>query len=168
MRRSEARFQTLVQNASDVILIARPDTTIAYQTPSASRILGYEPGSLEGSASPRSSTLMTLRRPSPTYGGVAFRAGASVTTEWRVRHGDGSWRDVEVVTKNLLDDPTVEGIVLTMRDVSERKASGGGAQAPGFPRRAQRPCQPGPVQGPARARPRPRRPVADLARRAVP
>ena len=47
-RRSEARFQTLVQNASDVILIARPDTTITYQTPSAMRILGYEPGSLEG------------------------------------------------------------------------------------------------------------------------
>jgi len=47
-RRSEARFQTLVQNASDVILIARPDTTITYQTPSANRILGYADGSLEG------------------------------------------------------------------------------------------------------------------------
>jgi hypothetical protein len=47
-RRSEARFQTLVQNASDVILIARPDTTVTYQTPSAQRILGYGPGSLEG------------------------------------------------------------------------------------------------------------------------
>ncbi len=43
-RRSEARFQTLVQNASDVILIARPDTTITYQTPSAQRILGVRPG----------------------------------------------------------------------------------------------------------------------------
>ena len=46
--RSEVRFQTLVQNASDVILIARPDTTITYQTPSAQRILGFKPGSLEG------------------------------------------------------------------------------------------------------------------------
>ena len=43
-RRSEARFQTLVQSASDVILIARPDTTITYQTPSTQRILGYGPG----------------------------------------------------------------------------------------------------------------------------
>jgi len=47
-RRGEARFQTLVQNASDVILIARPDATITYQTPSASRILGYPDGCLEG------------------------------------------------------------------------------------------------------------------------
>ena len=121
-RRSEARFQTLVQNASDVILVARPDTTIVYQTPSASRILGYEPGSLEGV---RLTSLLhpdDVEKAFATYGGVAFRAGASVTTEWRVRHRDGSLRDVEVVTKNLLGDPTVEGIVLTMRDVSERKA----------------------------------------------
>ena len=56
------------------------------------------------------------------YTGVAFRAGMSVTTQWRVRHHDGSWRHAEVVANNSLGDPTVSGIVLTMRDVSERKA----------------------------------------------
>ena len=120
-RRSEARFQTLVQNASDVILVARPDTTITYQTPSALRILGYGPGELEGAQ------LTSLLHPNDVetamtaYGGVAFRAGTSVTAEWRIRHGDGSWRHVEVVANNLLGDPTVEGIVLTLRDVTERK-----------------------------------------------
>ena len=120
-RRSESRFQTLVQSASDVILIARPATTITYQTPSALRILGYEPGALEGKR------LTSLLHPNDVesaiaaYGGVAFRAGTSVTAEWRVRHGDGSWRYVEVVTNNLLGEPTVEGIVLTLRDVTERK-----------------------------------------------
>ena len=76
-RRSEARFQTLVQNASDVILIARPDTTITYQTPSATRILGYEPGSLEGQ---RITTLVhpdDVEQALAMYTGVAFRAGQS-------------------------------------------------------------------------------------------
>ena len=120
-RRSEARFQTLVQNASDVILIARPDTTVTYQTPSAQRILGYGPGSLEGLQ------LTTLLHPNDleqavaAYAGVAFRAGTSITAEWRILHGDGTWRHVEVVANNLLGDPTVEGIVLTLRDVTERK-----------------------------------------------
>ncbi len=120
-RRSEARFQTLVQNASDVILIARPDATISYQTPSATRILGYEPGALEGK---RLTTLIhpeDVEQALAVYTGVAFRAGVSVTTQWRVRHSDGSWRHVEVVANNLLADTTVEGIVLTLRDVSERK-----------------------------------------------
>jgi len=122
MRRSESRFQTLVRHASDVILITRPDTTITYQTPSAERILGYGPGSLEGQR------LTALLHPDDVegavarYGGVAFGAEISSVASWRIRHRDGSWRDVEVLTNNLLSDPTVEGIVLTMRDVSERKS----------------------------------------------
>jgi diguanylate cyclase (GGDEF)-like protein len=55
------------------------------------------------------------------YTAVAFRAGTPITAEWRVRHRQGTWCHVEVVANNLLRDPTVEGIVLTMRDVSERK-----------------------------------------------
>ena len=66
-RRGEARFQTLVQNASDVILIARPDTTITYQTPSAQRILGYPDGSLEG-------TRFTTHAPPRRRGAGARRA----------------------------------------------------------------------------------------------
>ena len=54
------------------------------------------------------------------YTSVAVGSGASVTALWRIRHVDGSWRHVEVITTNLLGDVTVEGMVLTMRDVSER------------------------------------------------
>ena len=120
--RSEVRFQTLVQNASDVILIARPDTTITYQTPSAQRILGFEPGSLEGTR------LTSLIHPNDkeqalaAYSGLAFRSGTAITAEWRIRTADGAWRHTEVVANNLLGEPTVEGIVLTLRDVTERKA----------------------------------------------
>jgi diguanylate cyclase (GGDEF)-like protein/PAS domain S-box-containing protein len=120
-RRSEARFQTLVQSASDVILIARPDATITYQTPSATRILGYEPGALEGRRIPTFIHPEDVEQALAVYTGVAFRAGMSVTTQWRIRHADSSWRHVEVVLNNLLGDTTVEGIVLTIRDVSERK-----------------------------------------------
>ncbi len=120
-RRSEARFQTLVQNASDVILIARTDTTITYQTPSSKRTLGYGPGSLEGIP------FITLVHPDDqeqalaVFTGVAFRGGTSVTAQWRILHHDGSWHHVEVIATNLLTDETVEGIVLTLRDVTERR-----------------------------------------------
>jgi len=121
-RRSEARFRTLVQNASDVILIARPDMTVSYQTTSAQRTLGYGPGALEGVA------LTSLLHPGDAekavtiYARVASHMGASSTAEWRVHHNDGSWRYMEVVVDNLLSDPTVEGIVLTLRDVTKHKS----------------------------------------------
>ena len=120
-RRSEARFQTLVQNASDVILIARPDTTITYQTPSSKRTLGYGPGSLEGMPFTKLVHPDDREKALAVFTGVAFRGGTSVTAQWRIRHDDGSWHHVEVIATNLLSDETVEGIVLTLRDVSERR-----------------------------------------------
>jgi diguanylate cyclase (GGDEF)-like protein len=40
----------------------------------------------------------------------------------RMRHRDGSWRDVETAVTTMLDDPGVRGHVLNTRDVSERVA----------------------------------------------
>jgi diguanylate cyclase (GGDEF)-like protein len=39
----------------------------------------------------------------------------------RMRHMDGSWRHVEVVWRNLIDEPGIDGIVLNVRDVTDRK-----------------------------------------------
>jgi diguanylate cyclase (GGDEF)-like protein/PAS domain S-box-containing protein len=121
LQHSDARFQTLVQNASDVILIVRPDTTITYQNPAASKTFGYPQGSLEGT---RFTALVhpdDVEQALAGYTAVAVGAGSSpVTALWRVQHFDGSWRHVEVIATNLLSDLTVEGMVLTMRDVSER------------------------------------------------
>src|SRR5207302_4405521 len=43
--------------------------------------------------------------------------------EYRVRHADGTWRWVEGVVGNLLGDPAVQGVVLNIRDITERKAA---------------------------------------------
>jgi diguanylate cyclase (GGDEF)-like protein/PAS domain S-box-containing protein len=49
------------------------------------------------------------------------RPGNTPAVELRARHRDGSWRYLEVVGNNLLDDPSVGSIVFSARDVSERK-----------------------------------------------
>jgi diguanylate cyclase (GGDEF)-like protein/PAS domain S-box-containing protein len=49
-------------------------------------------------------------------GGVATNEAA-----YRFRHKDGSWRWVESVGTYLLEDPAVGGVVVTSRDVTERK-----------------------------------------------
>src|SRR5262249_54739071 len=47
---------------------------------------------------------------------------AQVSAEVRVRHADGSWLVIEAVAKNLIDDPTVGGIVINYRDITGRKS----------------------------------------------
>ena len=48
IRQSEARFSSLVQNSSDVVMVVDADSTIRYMSPSVERVLGYTPGELEG------------------------------------------------------------------------------------------------------------------------
>ena len=53
-------------------------------------------------------------------GTVERGTGARVSV--RFRHADGHWRHVETVAESHLHDPAIQGIVLSMRDVTERKA----------------------------------------------
>ncbi len=41
--------------------------------------------------------------------------------EARLRHGDGSWRQAEILVSNRLADEHVGGFVLNIRDVTERR-----------------------------------------------
>ena len=52
---------------------------------------------------------------------VADTAGAQAVVDYRARHRDGSWRWVETTVTNLLTDPSVGGIVVNARDVTERR-----------------------------------------------
>jgi diguanylate cyclase (GGDEF)-like protein/PAS domain S-box-containing protein len=122
-RESEARFRSLVQNASDVTMVLGADTVVSYVTPPVQRVLGWEPAELLGVE------LADLIHPEEAAYARAFYAeidgrdgGENVATvEWRVRHRDGSWRQFEVVNASLPDD-AVRGIVATLRDVTERRA----------------------------------------------
>jgi diguanylate cyclase (GGDEF)-like protein/PAS domain S-box-containing protein len=121
-RKGEARFQSLVQNSSDLITVIDEKATIQYQSPSVERVLGYEIDELVDSnfadllhphERERVLALLTER--------VDTSAGPGDFVECRVRHANGTWLVFEILKTNLLQDPNVAGIVLNGRDVSERK-----------------------------------------------
>jgi diguanylate cyclase (GGDEF)-like protein/PAS domain S-box-containing protein len=120
---SEARFSSLVQNSSDVVITVDADTTIRYISPSVERVLGYDPSSLEGTK------LSALIHSEDRAGFLQFLMNSTKDDEghpglieFRLRHSDDFWLHVETLRTNLLHDPNVKGIVLNTRDVSERKA----------------------------------------------
>ncbi len=53
LSRSEARFRSLVQNASDGIIVVDTNGIIAYESPAVKRILGYEPEERVGTSATR-------------------------------------------------------------------------------------------------------------------
>ena len=120
LTRSEERFRSLVSNASDVILIAAADGTIMYESPAVSRVMGYEGASRVGGSAFDALHPGDAAAVHQLFQDVAEQPNALVATQFRARHSDGTWRHLEGVAKNLLDDPAVGGVVINYRDVTDR------------------------------------------------
>ncbi|HET7181173.1 MAG TPA: EAL domain-containing protein [Candidatus Limnocylindrales bacterium] len=121
LRRSEERFRSLVRNSVDVNVILAADGTIAYESPAVERVLGSKPDERLGKLALDTVHPDDRQRVARLFLVVSRRPGAEAAAEMRVRHANGSWRSIEAVVKNLLDDPAVGGVVVNYRDITARK-----------------------------------------------
>lgn len=115
------RFQSLIENSADVVAIFDRTGVFRYLSPSADRVLGYRPEDVIGKS------VLDLIHPDDVNNSRAAFALVSQPIEKevlpilaRIQHQNGTWRTVEGLSKNLLDNPAVNGIVITVRDVTER------------------------------------------------
>ncbi len=120
---SERRFRALVQNASDVIAVVDSKGAFAYASPPASWVLGYRPSELLGV---QLATLIhqdDLARFGQTFAAAAgVELPAPVHADVRMRRKDGELLNAVLTIVNLLGVAGVEGIVVTIRDVTEQVA----------------------------------------------
>jgi diguanylate cyclase (GGDEF)-like protein/PAS domain S-box-containing protein len=119
--RSERYFRSLIQNSSDIIMILDDVGLIRYESPSVEHVLGYQSGSRIGQSPLELIHPDDIPSAQKALGLVLGSAGAEQRLEFRVRHADGSWSVVEAISKNLLADEHVKGVVVNYRDVTERK-----------------------------------------------
>jgi diguanylate cyclase (GGDEF)-like protein/PAS domain S-box-containing protein len=121
LQKREEQLRSLVAHSSDVATLADSYGVIRFQSTSVQRIFAYAPGELVGTrlvdlafVSDRPALLSCLSD--------ALKASAhpaSVTC--RLRHKLGTWTHCEITITNLLYLPSVEGLVVNIRDVSDRK-----------------------------------------------
>jgi diguanylate cyclase (GGDEF)-like protein/PAS domain S-box-containing protein len=123
LRASEERFATLVRYSSDVVLVTQSDDVIRYVSPAVDYVLGYtEAEFLEH-------PLASYVHPDDREGWDTHLAevldypGREHTLELRLRHADGRWRWMEAHAVNLLEDPSLKGVVLHLHDISERRVA---------------------------------------------
>jgi len=118
---SEARWRALILNGEDAILVVDPTGAIAYASPNADRVLGLPPGGLSDSML---SALPPALRPAMLVllEATQREPGRPRVQEMRLGEADDPPRALEVVATNLLADPAVAGIVLNLRDLTERRA----------------------------------------------
>jgi diguanylate cyclase (GGDEF)-like protein/PAS domain S-box-containing protein len=123
-QRGEALFRTLVQDATDVILIVGDDRKIRYATPSAADIFGdvtIEGALLVNLVAPgvRDDVDRVLDLILALSAGDVTR-GVSPGYLLQIERLDGRMVVLEVRWSDLRHDATVGGLVLTLRDVTEQ------------------------------------------------
>ena len=121
LRASEERFRALVENSSDALMLLDAEGRVTYLTSSSSRQFGWTPDQTMGRSvfefvHPDDADSVAARMTE-----AIRHPGRSLTAEIRFRHSDGTWRIMEGVAVNRLDDPSVGAIVVNARDITDRR-----------------------------------------------
>ncbi|QLG28775.1 PAS domain S-box protein [Halorarum halophilum] len=119
-RRIERRFEALIEGTSALIAVLDSEGTVTYASPAHEDVLGYDPDSLVG----RSVFEFVHTEDREDMAGAfaeVTRDGESRTVQCRFRCADGSWRELSATGDDLLDDPFVEGVVVSSTDITVQK-----------------------------------------------
>ena len=117
---SEKRFRHLVKNSNDIIVIIDGKGKEVYVSDSVERITGFSPEEVLNHSG------FDFLHPDDV-GHMAealaklFKLGGTVRAEYRHRTKDGGWVYLEAIGANYLHEPSINGIVLNIRNITGRK-----------------------------------------------
>ncbi|WP_328461026.1 sensor domain-containing diguanylate cyclase [Actinoplanes sp. NBC_00393] len=121
-RRADERFQALFQHAPDLVSVLDGSGRIIFSSPSAKSVLGFETGALKGH------TVFELLHPEDEpkmkehlKALLADPAGV-MRLQCRARSAEGEYRWFDFTASNQMLNPSLEGVVINARDISENRA----------------------------------------------
>ncbi len=117
----ERRAKALWSNSSDLLVVVDGGGRVVHATSPVQRLLGHDTDDLVGTPFLDLVDSDDRQVAAEAFGAARMEPHGNSSAQWRVRTHDGGLRDVEGTCVNLLDDPSVGGFIVTLRDVGERK-----------------------------------------------
>lgn len=121
VRESEARFRAIVENSHDGIIFTDEFANVTYRSPSYELINGYTADERLGQSAYAVVHQDDLALVSAAWERMFAVPDAFERVEYRIHHKDGSWRWVDSIVRNLLHNANIRSVVVTSRDITERK-----------------------------------------------
>jgi len=121
LQANELRFRALIEHSADVISTLTAEGVILFESPSVSRILGYQPDELVGRNAFEFLHPDDRTTSADMFSQVLEQPGVPFSLEFRFRTKDSAWRWLDATGINLLAEPSVQAIVVNYRDITARK-----------------------------------------------
>ena len=120
-RKASQLATALIEHSSDAIALVDEAGTVLYANPATARMLGLPIADIINANVFRwvhDDDMLTFRA---SFGKRLEKPGVPVKNEFRLRYNDGTWRYIESVGVNRLDDPGIRGIIFNYRDITESR-----------------------------------------------
>ncbi len=121
LRNSEYKFRSLIENSTDAIMVVDEQSVVSYASDSLYRIMGYKPQEVIGTSSFKHIHPDDLHILHKQLDDVLNNPGVPFTIVYRRVKKDGNYIWCEGTATNLMHIPSVNGIVVIFRDITERK-----------------------------------------------
>jgi len=123
LRESEKRFKHLVMNSNDMMVIIDENGKETYVSDSVERITGFPPEEVLNCSGFEFLHPDDVDHMSKTFSKLLKLPGETVRDEYRHRRKGGGWVYLEAIGTNYLHEPSIKGIVMNVRDITDRRLS---------------------------------------------
>lgn len=120
LKESKDKFQSLIENALDIITVLNYDGSIRYSSPSVKRILAYDPEELKGRKVLRFIHPDDISKVRNIIDDLNESSGKVASAEFRFQHNEGGWVILESVANSVVDSQDGLGIIVNSRDITYR------------------------------------------------
>ena len=121
IEQSHARFSAMISNISDVIAIMDADGFKKYESPNLKKHFGWLPEDNAGRSAFSFIHPDDMEYALKDFYSVLGEDRSVKTMEFRFECKDGSYKPIELTASNLLNDPLINGIMVSFRDITDRK-----------------------------------------------
>jgi len=114
-------FRILIHNISDIVALIDANGTLHFVNPRLETVLGYRTADVLGRNIFDFVHPEDVPRASAEYKETIQRQGEGVPSVLRLRDTSGEWIPFEIIANNQLQDPEIQGVIFTARDVRYRE-----------------------------------------------
>ena len=124
LQSSEKRFRAMIEHSTDAITLANAEGKIIYQSPNVVKLSGYDKINRVGKSILENLLPDDVPKVNDLFKRLLANPGSTENFQFRAVREDGKVWWAEGSATNLLNEPSVEAIVVNYRDITQRKTVG--------------------------------------------